>query len=393
MKFTSTTAMRKLKAPEGKTEVLLWDDLMPGFGVRLRASGASSYVAQWQIGSRQGRETIGRIAVLDLEAAREKARHILGLAQTGKNPKAARLEEERRISQSILPLIEAYLKAKKAGWAAKYYEDNERALKVHFKRLHGKALTEITRSDVSEELATIEQERGSTTRNRSRSALSAFFNWAIGEGMCENNPAEKTNKAPEISRDRELSPAELRKLWLSLDGDQFSQDERDVVRLLMLTMQRADQIGNLRVAEIANDRVTWTRARAKNKSLARHVVPLARKAKEIISSRKLEGRDYVFGKKNAGFGNWTHLKEKIDAVVQFNEHWIFHDLRRTGKTAMAEHIDVRHEVSEAILNHGKKDMDKVYNNAQYVQQKLEALTKWEAYVMAAVTAEDARQAA
>ncbi|MHC1949554.1 DUF4102 domain-containing protein [Bradyrhizobium sp. UFLA06-06] len=62
----------KTQAPEGKTEVFIWDDLMPGFGVRLRASGASSYVARWQIGTRQGRETIGRIAVLDLEAAREK---------------------------------------------------------------------------------------------------------------------------------------------------------------------------------------------------------------------------------------------------------------------------------------------------------------------------------
>ena len=44
-------------------------------------------------------------------------------------------------------------------------------------------------------------------------------------------------------------------------------------------------------------------------------------------------------------------------------------------------LDVIGEVSESILNHSKKDMDKVYNNANYLRQKLAALTKWEDHVM------------
>ena len=44
-------------------------------------------------------------------------------------------------------------------------------------------------------------------------------------------------------------------------------------------------------------------------------------------------------------------------------------------------------MSEAILNHGKKDMDKVYNNADYIRQKRDALTKWEQYVIALVQSE------
>src|SRR6202008_128402 len=67
-----------------------------------------------------------------------------------------------------------------------------------------------------------------------------------------------------------------------------------------------------------------------------------------------------------------------------------HDLRRTGKTAMSEHLGVAGEVSEAILNHGKQGMDAVYNNAQYIAQKLEALTTWEDYVMAAVNSDEGR---
>jgi hypothetical protein len=47
--------------------------------------------------------------------------------------------------------------------------------------------------------------------------------------------------------------------------------------------------------------------------------------------------------------------------------------------------DVIHEVSESILIRAKKDMDRVYNNANYLQQKLDALTKWETHVMGIVT--------
>ena len=90
----------------------------------------------------------------------------------------------------------------------------------------------------------------------------------------------------------------------------------------------------------------------------------------------------MFGKWDTGFANYTHLKEKLDEIVKFNEPWVFHDIRRTGKTAMSENLDVMGEVSESILNHAKKDMDKVYNNANYLKQKLAALTKWEDYVLA-----------
>jgi integrase len=152
---------------------------------------------------------------------------------------------------------------------------------------------------------------------------------------------------------------------------------------MILTLQRESQVGDMKVAEINFDekRVEFPKKRVKNKRGGKHIVPLAPMAYEIISSRNLDGRTMVFGKWDTGFANYTHLKEKLDEIAKFNEPWVFHDLRRTGKTAMSEDLDVMGEVSESILNHSKKDMDKVYNNANYLRQKLAALTKWEDYVM------------
>lgn len=392
MKFTKT-AIDQLAITDGRKERIEWDDDVPGFGIRLREGGSKSFIVQYRIGGRggkQGRETLGNIKKFNsIDAARKAARTVLEAAGSGQNPRAIREEAERKIAQAVTPLIDRYLAAKKSGWSAKYLEDVTRSLKVYFRRLHAKALTEIKRDHVSEELATIQRNHGGTSRNRARSHLSSFFNWAIGEGLCETNPAEKTNKAPEISRDRALSDAELRALWNCLDGAVFSEDERDLVRLMILTLQRESQLGMLRSNEVSDEgkRLTWLRARTKNKGFSKHIMPIGPMAQEIVAKR--DGRDFLFGKAESGFTTYTHLKDKIDEIVKFNEHWVLHDIRRTGKTAMAEHIDVRHEVSEAILNHGKKDMDKVYNNAQYVQQKLEAITKWESYVLRAVSEDTA----
>lgn len=386
MKFTKSE-IEKLTMPGGKTDHIEWDDTTPGFGVRVRASGEKYYIAQYRLGKKQGRETIGHVGKFDqVDDARKLAKKVFDLAASGVNPAAVRGEVERKASQGIVPLMDRFLAARKNGWSEKYHEDNERYLKILFKKLHAKALTEVARVDVSEALAAIQAENGDTTRNRARSALSAFYNWAIGEGLCEHNPVERTNKAPENERDRELSKAELRKLWHALDADVFCQDERDVVRLMILTLQRAAQIGDLTKTEInfPDKRLQYQRQRVKNKKGGKHIIPLASVAHRIISSRDLKDRDFVFGKWDSGFANYTHLKEKIDGIVKFNEPWIFHDLRRTGKTAMSEDLEVAGEVSEAILNHGKKDMDKVYNNAQYLKQKLAALTKWEGYVMEVV---------
>jgi hypothetical protein len=50
---------------------------------------------------------------------------------------------------------------------------------------------------------------------------------------------------------------------------------------------------------------------------------------------------------------------------------------RAARRLRGADLEVIGEVSESILNHSKKDMDKVYNNANYLKQKLAALTKWE----------------
>jgi integrase len=384
VKFTETN-VKSFKLPAGKSDHIEFDETMPGFGLRVRGSGAKYYVAQYRVGTKSGRTTLGNASKVTLVDAKMHAKKMFDLAAQKINPSTQRTKAAAKASQTLDRFIDPFLAVFRDEWAVKYYSDNERALRVHFKGLHGMALDDIQIADVALALAEI-RKTGTTTMNRARAALSKFFNWAIGEGFCKHNPVDKTNKAPEVQRDRELSPNELRRVWNALASDVFSDDERDVFKLMILTLQREGQIGNMKISEVNFDerRLEFPKKRVKNKKGGKHVIPLAPMAYEIISSRKLDERTMVFGKWDTGFANYTHLKEKIDEIAKLNEPWHMHDIRRTGKTAMSEDLDVIGEVSESILNHSKKDMDKVYNNANYLKQKLAALTKWEDHVMRVV---------
>jgi integrase len=384
VKFTEAN-VKSFKAPAGKADHIEFDEAMPGFGLRVRGSGRKYYIAQYRVGKKSGKTTLGNASKVTLADAKIHAKKVFDLVAAKVNPATHRSKAAAKASQTFDRYIDAFLAHFEKEWAAKYYRDNRRALKIHFKGLHGMPLDDIQIENVALELTEI-RKIGTTTMNRSRSALSKFFNWAIGQGFCRHNPVDKTNKNKENQRDRELSPSELRRVWNALASDLFSDDERDVVKLMILTLQRESQIGGMKVAEVNLDdkRVEFPKKRVKNKKGGKHVIPLAPMAHEVISSREIDGRTMLFGKWDTGFANYSHLKEKLDKIVKFNEPWIFHDLRRTGKTAMSEDLDVMGEVSESILNHSKKDMDRVYNNANYLKQKLAALTKWEDYLMGIV---------
>jgi Arm DNA-binding domain len=72
VKFTKTR-LDDLSLPAGKTDHIEWDDELPGFRVRIRESGAKYFIAQYRIGQKQGRENIGKVAAIEIDAARKEA--------------------------------------------------------------------------------------------------------------------------------------------------------------------------------------------------------------------------------------------------------------------------------------------------------------------------------
>jgi integrase len=159
-------------------------------------------------------------------------------------------------------------------------------------------------------------------------------------------------------------------------------DYGDIVRLLILTGQRREEIGGLRWSEIAGDTINLPPNRTKN-GLA-HFVPLSAPARAILAARPHAERDHVFGRGDgeAGFAGWSAAKASLDKRLNLKP-WTLHDLRRTCATGMAE-LGTPPHIVELVLNHisgHKGGIAGIYNHAVNGKERREALDQWATHFM------------
>ncbi len=301
---------------------LLWDQAVIGFGARRQLRDVF-YLLRYRLNGRQRFITIGRHgSPWTPDTARTEAKRLLGLVASRTDPANERIRPAETFGAEII----RYLERKRASMKPRPFAQLERHLQAHGKPLHRLRLAEIDRRTIALRLAEIEQGSGPAARNRVRSSLSAFFNFAVREGLIEINPVAGTGKADELrSRDRVLSQPELMGVLMALGQGQFG----DIVRLLILTGQRRDEIGGLRWSEVDLDRglIVLPPARTKNKRL--HELPLSRQG--------------------------------------------------TAATMMADKLGVLPHIIEAILNHAsghRAGVAGIYNRARYEGEMRQALQRW-----------------
>jgi integrase len=159
-----------------------------------------------------------------------------------------------------------------------------------------------------------------------------FLNWCAGEGFIDSNPAQFTNKHPEVSRERVLTDAELHKIWHTLPNSDFG----DIVRLLMLTSQRKSEISDLTRDEINFDQAMITLRPERVKNHCGHYIPLSQPALAILQARPSNnGRNFVFGTGQRGFSGWGAAKRQLDAAVQLTPGWV--GITRSDRRALLEY--------------------------------------------------------
>jgi integrase len=367
----------------GTTERIEFDEAMPGFGLRIRGNGKKehrTFIAQYKIGSKQRRMTLGNAAKVTLESARAHARKIFAQRELGNDPANDRAAVRRAAGHTLGAEIIKYLAVKERQLKPRSYVETKRHLEKDWKPLHGIAIASIGRANVAATLGAIAKESGAVTANRARAALSAFFRWAIGEGLCDHNPVTGTNRQEENGpRERSLSDAELAKVWLAAPDNDYGR----IVQLLILTGCRRDEIGSLKQSEIDLGARTLTLSLDRTKNSKEHVVPLSDEALAIIKAIPPRDREYVFGTGKGGFSGWSKSKKAIEGAAKLKADWTLHDLRRTVRTGLGM-LGVQPHVAEAILNHLPPKLIRTYDRNTYAAEKKAALDLWAGHLRVAV---------
>jgi len=387
MKLTAA-AIRTLVLPPGATDKIFFDAELPGFGLRLRASGAKTWLVQYAFAERTRRIALGSPALLDASQAREAAKDILAAVRLGRDPAAEKAESKARAGETFGACVKLYLtrRSNDGSLRPRSYGEIERHLDRNLKALHSLQIDRVDRRAIALQLARFAENNGPVQANRTRASLHAFLKWCAGEGLIDANPATFTNRNPESPRERVLLLAELAKVWRALPE---RGDYTDVIRLLILTGQRETEIGDLQWGEVNFDRRTITLPGTRTKNHREHTFPLSAPAAAILEARtRQEGRDFVFGtgRGRAGFDAWSFAKEKLDAAVQPNEPFTIHDLRRSFSTGLGD-LGVPPHVVEMLTNHQsgtKAGMSGRYNKSAYQNEARQAVEIWGSAIISAV---------
>jgi integrase len=389
--------VRRLTLPSGKTDHIAWDPDVPGFGVRLRA-GKASYVVQYRVGTEQRRKSLGDVRKVNVDDARNIARKRFAQIELGIDPDAE--EEKRRAEQAadartFEKMVELYLDAQKARLEEgtlrrNTYIAEERYLRRHCEPLQKKPVSKVTFEDIAGLIRKLVQAHGATSAARARGALSSLFAWCMRQGLgVKANPTIGTDnpvygKAP---RDRVLTDEEIRVIWRNCLNDDFGK----IVRLLMLTACRRDEIGGLRWSEVdlANAKLALPKERTKSKRP--HELTLPATAVTILESvRRRNSSETLFGGGANGFNAWSYNTLALNARITAAEGkaltpYRIHDLRRTVRTRLGK-LGVLPHIAELVLNHAghKSGIGGVYDHHNYEPEIADALRKWEAHLLALV---------
>jgi integrase len=118
------------------------------------------------------------------------------------------------------------------------------------------------------------------------------FDWAIRRGVLDLNPFANIPVASSVRRERVLSDYELKRVWTaSASMGAFGA----IVRMLVLTGQRREEVAGMTWPEIADDMSAWTIPSQRTKNNVTHILPLSDEARAIIAAQPHgEDGDLVF---------------------------------------------------------------------------------------------------
>lgn len=374
--------IKSLECPPGKKDFLLFDSVQRGLAVRITRQGGVAFLYQY---TRDGRRQRVKLpSGCSLETARQIAREMAGTIHKPDHPavlarQSARTKEQPESDKlTIRELISQWEKLHLAQKSESHRIEAVRALKNLFTRGEGKerALDQKADNLAKHDLVFLLDPLPPTMRARTQQYGEALFAWAISREQVTNNPFAGIPVPATVKRERILSDQEIRQVWRAAGPDAYG----DIIRALILTAQRKDEVSQMRWNEI--DGADWSIPRTRMKGKVIQKIPILPELSRIID-RRPRLSEWVFdGGSGKPISGWSKLKLRLD-IQSGVTGWRHHDLRRTVSTRM-ESLRINDAVIHTVLAHKKQGLAGVY--FQHRHEIAGALTAWHDLLMSIINA-------
>ena len=337
---------------------IVFDETVPGFGVRVFRSGRKSYMIQYRSQKRTRRFTLGNCTILTPLQARKKAQSLLAGVLDGEDPAQERLEG--LAAPTVADLVERFLRDHSAKKKTAYEE--HRILSKYVLPVLGRRLVEsVTCRDLDKLHAEIGR-HAPIQANRVVAATSTMFGLAERWGMRAEgtNPCRHVKRFRENHRERYLSERELARLGVAIREFETEGQAGAVVvaalRLLILTGARKSEIQNLQWSEVDLEAAVL---RLHDSKTGKKTIRLGAAAVEILAGLERKHDLWVFPGRGGTkplwlWGAWKQVRDRAGL-----EDVRLHDLRHSYASA-GVNAGMSLPVIGALLGHGRAETTRRY---------------------------------
>jgi integrase len=375
----------------GNKPVLVWDDELRGFHLRITPSGVKTYGLFYRANSKQRWLTLGRHGVLTPQQARDLAKVQLGEVAAGGDPAADKRAKREAVSEAEANtfglVAQRFLAERRRELRGTTFRAYTVVLRNVPKAWQGRPVGHIARKDVVAFLDGLRASDKLAMAKLSVSVLSVFFGWALDHELISIMPTTRIKLPPLKSRERALSISELRRVWAACDA--LGGVKGALIQMLMLTGQRRNEASLMRWQDLSGlegNAAVWNIPADVTKNKRPHQVPLAEEAQAIILQQPRIG-PHVFtlrGSTPITSTTLDKIKRDIDKLIAKDgqgaiEPWRLHDLRRSLVTGMHEHGLADPHTIELIVNHVgglRGGIAGVYDRSTRMDARRKALAAW-----------------
>jgi integrase len=374
--------------------LLLWDDLVSGFGVRLTPN-ATSFVVQWrEPNGRKPRESLRpRFPQLSAQAARDRARRRLGEVRAIAD--TANAQELRHAMRAWF-----YLKSELVSWRPRYrakvdalirmYVEGEGhprkqltpAVRRAIEELGAKPVATVHKPDLVRVVDGISRGAG----EQFLAIISSFYNDMVDQGVDILNPARNRQRlfGGRNIRSRALVDAEVVKLWRALEEE--GDPALTTFAVLTFTGVRRREATRMERGELDLDGATWTlppeRRKTGKEDPEPFVIHLHPHLVEMLRHQPvLAGSPHVFwGRRHQRPFEFHHaLMQRLRALDI--EDWRLDDVRRYVRSGMVR-LGVPQMVAELCLGHrAQPGLVAVYDTQTCARERRAAWQQWGDYLV------------
>ncbi|HEX7854744.1 MAG TPA: tyrosine-type recombinase/integrase [Sphingobium sp.] len=317
-------------------ELLIHDANAKGLVLRLRASGARTWVVLERVGGKTTRRTLGSVRQIPLEAARRMTAALpaVTLATPDAPSPAPLFSPDARISD-LMPRFLA--SGEKGRWKTSTVRNMRAVSDTHILPLLGaRRVRDLTPEEVARWQLDVAAK--SSAIRMALSTLSGLMLYAEDHGLRDpgSNPCRGLRKKQRSKRGQILPTDTVRRLWATLDKLHVAMpDACDAVRLLLLTGARRSEILSLEW-----DRILGPRAVLEDSKTGPRTIWLNAPARAILDTRR-----------ETHSGQYVFPAARIDGPMKvLDRAWAL--IRKEARLGTLRVHDLRHHFASVAVSNG-----------------------------------------